>query len=185
MKKLFLALVLGVAGCAAAPPIYVDSRFTADEVVQIQEAADEWARATGGTAEPIDLVFNQHVESSEVADGHHRRVMIRALSTDPEVNETFDNHQTIGDDYSVHWFFGESSERLVIVADRAAQAGTSIKTIAMHEFGHHLGLHHVGPKTAIMYPRSQAACVTHADLDEFCGANGPCNRHDMHPCDDP
>src|SRR5712691_10683509 len=70
LNKLALLISLAAPACSPSEALYVDSRFTDAEVIDIKAAAEEWNRATGAD---IDLVFG-----ADVGNDSGRRIMVRA-----------------------------------------------------------------------------------------------------------
>lgn len=171
-KAAVLALTAFATGCLGTP-IYVDERFTPDEVQSIQAAADKWSVATHGKAS-VDFIFGQHVNLRDTG----RRVMVRAGERAAE--NAFDLFRK-GDPggHRESW----DSEVIVIVPER--MDGIDLQYVVTHELGHHFGVHHVPAESAIMHFRpnpKSAHCLTTDDVTAFCGAN-TCNPASMSPCD--
>ena len=163
-KLLFLLL----SGCMTSEVLYVDSRFTPTEVVDIQAASDEWYRATG---QHVDLAFGSSLA--------HDRVMIRVESeaelTDEERsmydgNPCYPGHGGTAALTKIYdGPFGVTGERLTVLM--SCTSPEFFRRLVMHEFGHHLGLTHMhssDPRALMYYDGINAECVTYYDAVLWC-----------------
>ncbi len=145
------ALAFVVAGCGSLDPvIYVDMKFSSEEQAQIQEAADMWEVASGGTVH-FDLVFDQSVWPKT----DEKRVLIRATNDEAiwysEANvglETLRPVDIAGDCKCNR----TDSQTLIVVPERFASMGATLRQVVAHELGHAAGLHHVDAIEALMFP---------------------------------
>lgn len=172
-----------VAGCAVSDAVYVDRRFTPDEQVEIQKAADYWCDATGGAA-CVDLVFGARVGrlSTTATDG--RRVLVRA--TEAEAMRAPSPLLRKGDN-GVRWLnydeLGVRAEEVIVVVPSRIEPGF-FRTVVAHELGHHFDLNHVAAAGALMFTKGDtpegrahvdAECLTAADAAELCNSHD-CGR---------
>ena len=70
------------------------------------------------------------------------------------------------------------------VADRISSLGVRTQ-VMIHEFGHALGLPHVGARQAMMYPSAdphRTDCLKKPDLVAICDVN-ECGKYKMIPCE--
>ncbi len=172
-----LFAVVSLVGCSASEVIYVDSRFTADEVAKIEAGAAEWHRAAGVD---IDLVFG-----ADISNDTGRRILVRAANlgeVSDQVRETLlANPHATGSTVSDAGPLGTLSERIDIVVERM-ELGTDFLRTVTHEFGHHLGMHHIKDSSALMNDGPiGSSCVTHADAIAFCAELG-CDAETIHFC---
>lgn len=129
-----LPLIALLTGCDPGGPVYVDSRFTAEERAEIQRAADMW-EAVGA---PIDLVWDAKTTGRDTS----RRELVRAgtraaIGLQPEMAGQW------CDGYTDHG-------RIVINVEKAAELRDPLHALVAHEMGHLLGLSHQDRGPAVM-----------------------------------
>lgn len=171
--------------------IHCDDEFTYAERTELFDAAKAWSEQTSGLAD-IKLVFDLHFDSTSELDAHVKakhNLMVKMQSWMELVVEEDKAsgahllglvspgggmHNPLGKAYTV-----------VFVADRLSPDAISLKQVAMHEFGHVLGIPHVYAANAILYPSAFPAknvCLKQPDLSAFCASN-VCGKSVMKPCE--
>lgn len=171
-----LALPLMV-GCAGST-WYVDGSFSPAEAQAIQSAADEWADRTNGQAQ-VDLVFGA------VAGAHSKEILRWHFTPDVENLCNF----------GLTTYRGKEPNKIMLDPGRSALENVPFHHVAMHEFGHSLGIAvHVDAPTATMfgaaglkYPVPDGNdCLHRADLEAFCAGSqvDGCDASKMKACDD-
>lgn len=167
LSAIMLLLVIGLIGCSgsmwrykqgSAPshivnareiPVYVDSKFTNAEIVQLNAAMQEWNGVFNGQI-VLTLVrkFHDGPEAFELArsvSNNHNGWMIAKLDSDDErLSETVE----FGDG-KLAFVPRLGGQLMVVLGDRISTH--NLKTIAMHEMGHMLGADHTFGKT-LMHP---------------------------------
>ncbi len=140
VKALLCALLL--TGCADTldSVLYVDERFTPEEVMAIDEAALAWEMTTFN-AWHLDLAYGARVAHTlPESRAHARREIVRM--TEAEAMASGDwvltSMPAIADTWTATKF-----ERIAFIPERAADQGWTMRIMMMHEFGHHFGLKHI------------------------------------------
>jgi len=168
---LVLPLALASSGCAWQDfpvHIYLESSFSDLECEAILDAADEWNEVVGSClAEPGPLiVYEGRIEDdfneNDFGDDIHVIYRISEPGTDAEFlaednDGSIAGHATLGD---VVLFLYREDTRLAATEASAAAEGTELDTgewryrfvrnIALHEFGHLLGITHYECYTGTM-----------------------------------
>ncbi len=204
MKRLLVLLFVFLAACArpqigeiahgATPPLapvltfHMDTDFTPQERADASEAATLWNKQTGGVARltlVFDLDFNSLNSIESLKDSN---VIVRAESGMNLVTQADESSGCSG--CVLGWMTSggihnvtHDPVRGVFVADRLDDA--SRLQVMLHEFGHALGLPHIGSRQAIMYPSLQpgkSSCLKKPDLVAFCEVN-ECGSAQMVPCE--
>jgi len=116
----------------------LDPAWSTEEQVALVSAADEWNRVTGGVVDPKVSVSDE----PNVLRG----------CTDQIYNW---GHSAVADS-----FVG------AICIYPSADLYT-LRALALHEIGHHIGLGHASDAGEIMYPFLGVGEITPADLDHF------------------
>lgn len=146
-------------GCAPGGALYVDSRFTSEERLEIQGAADMW-EAVG---HPVDLVW----DAKTTGRSTERRELVRAgHRAATGLSETFredgvDGLQTDG--------------RIVVDMDRVTELGDTFRAVVAHEMGHLIGLPHITGSDSLMGERHEPGspmCITERDVRHMCAVLG-------------
>jgi hypothetical protein len=163
--------------------------FTAKDRKAILGAAKEWERATNGM---VSITFTWDVNHSDPTapkrhEFHH--VLLKADGDDPFVQyldeTTSSYHLAFTSPPGGIYGPGPFGVKVVLIRDRMEDSDME-KLIAIHEFGHVLGAHHIQCSGSCVMEagyREIAPCLASRDLEEFCRAN-KCDRP-MNPCVQP
>lgn len=205
-KFLFnLLITLFMAGCAAevelnfpkplAPKVVMhgDERFTPDERKQIETAAEVWRQQTSGLAN-IAIVWdwsNSKIPKSE--ENHIERLTsgdLEVVMEDCAISEANDLPPCtptvlawVDKPGGIHNPDHEPVN-MAFIPDRYPAADYFI-SVALHEFGHLLGMPHSNVVQAVMYPtqgKTAKTCLKPSDLATFCQVN-VCDGRKMIPCE--
>lgn len=190
--------VAGVLGSRPPQPpsavIHCDTDFTVQERSELQAAAEIWKLQTSGLAS-ITLVWDVDFTSTSDISGHvkaQHNIMLRLeawMSTVVEEDKASGNELlgVVSPGGGIHnpWHkpltVGFVADRMgALYPDRAG-----LTQVALHEFGHVLGVPHQGAINAIMFHsaiKSATVCLKKPDLAAFCNVN-ECASYVMHPCE--
>ena len=178
---------------APSATIHCDTGFTADERKQLLEAADTWKRQTSGLASitlMFDVDFTSTIDIQSHAEAGHN-LMLQLESWMPMVQRQDGSGGlllgVVSPSGGIHnpW---RKPLTVGFVVDRLAPDGVSdatLKQIALHEFGHVLGVPHQAAANAIMFQHAIATasvCLKKPDLAAFCQVN-ECGTYKMYPCE--
>ena len=148
--------------------LYVDRRFSLDQVEAIQRAAQRWTQATNHIAE-IEVVVMPEV----IKDADHLQSVI-VLDANPDMPGviTLDatNHATTAAYYSQ----GEMVYPIIAVVDERITTIYTFEKVMMHEIGHSLKMEHLTGENGeftLMYPDTllMSEKITEKDMAMFCG----------------
>jgi hypothetical protein len=163
-----------------------DVEFTMEERWSIQKAASTWAIQTSGMAQITiiwDLDFSDTEGLGEHQDAGHS-VILRLTSDTTDEDEGVLAYAGSG---GVHNPWGKPV-LVALIVDRMDICDILVENCftntIIHEFGHALGIPHVGTPAAIMYPSQLSrphTCLTQPDLSAFCEVN-VCTRP-VYPCE--
>ena len=122
-------------------PVYIDSKFTNAEIVQLNAAMQEWNGVFNGQI-VLTLVRKFHdgreamLLAREVSNNHNGWMIAKLDSDDERLSEAVE----FGDG-KLAFVPRLGGQLMVVLGDRISTH--SLKTIALHEMGHMLGADHV------------------------------------------
>jgi hypothetical protein len=169
-----------------------DKSFTESERNQIETAAGVWREQTSGQAN-IRIVWDWSKDTTIPKEEHKIEKLtsldLEVILTDCYLSEQMDVppcspmvlawvEQSGGIHNPEH-----EPVMLKFIPDRY-KSGESFVSVAIHEFGHVLGLPHQNVPQAVMYPSQNAVktCLKPSDLASFCQVN-ECDGRKMYPCE--
>lgn len=169
---------------------HADTDFSDWEKFQLEDAAKIWSVQTSGQADikiVYDLDFSQ-VSVLKQAQSEGWNVLLKMDSSYPSVHAADCDHDPQCRPKVLGWTTSGGIHNpegapvvLALIVDRS---GDRLKQVALHEFGHALGLTHSGSPAAMMYPAIIPAahvCLRQPDLQLFCQANR-CTKP-LYPCE--
>jgi len=179
-KALYLAVALASAACGGQFPrdIYVDDRFTPEELADIDSAINEvnkLAKLIGedslvnlaGTFDDQDGVFSQRNVDND------RNELYRIGSAGECLGFVSRYQSEFGTLDNLNGFYAGTD--IGILTFNVYQPGKApFRTVVMHELGHFVGMGDLyGNGYAIMRPYGYTATsFTQADKEEFCQVHG-------------
>ena len=183
---------------------HADTDFSPRERAAAEQAADLWGKQTAGVAS-IRIVWDLDFGDTEgltlhVLEGHN--ILVRREGWMPSVDDhddvcPQDDPTTPRNEHGcvLGWMTAggiHASGHVPIMGsfvmdriDGPDSPEDMMLQVMLHEFGHALGLPHVGAIQAIMYPSydpSRTSCLKMPDLVAFCTVNN-CTGHTMLPCE--
>lgn len=212
--KWLLALAALLLGCQSTPiapsnpgtamvvTMHADVGFKSAERREIYNAASAWDSATSGLAH-IDVEFDYDPDSPASIKEHAKDNVLLRRPEDSPIVKQIDCEATeaatgmltclpivlgwVNNDGGVHDKSGGQLQMNLIPDRETGTGGTpGLANVAMHEFGHVLGLQHVADRFAAMYYAEipgRPVCLTQPDLSEFCRVNY-CGSTPMKPCEE-
>lgn len=177
---------------APAVTLHGDTSYTAPERKAIEKAADIWREQTGGQAN-IKIVWDRDPSAVKVDTEHTLRksssddlqvvlidCMIAAENDLPPCMPTLLGWVDIPGGIHNH---EHEPVSVNFIPDRY-ETESKFVSVAIHEFGHLLGLPHQNVTQAVMYPTQNAekTCLKPSDLASFCSVN-VCDGRKMYPCE--
>lgn len=143
--------------------LYVDSKFSNNEVQTIKYSLDEWEKATQGIIQ-YELLPNYEVGCSakdvkkEIELEHH--TIFKCLSSDDFIIEEDSKLNTK--------YAGLGNlDHIMIISDRL-ESSKLLFSLLLHEEGHFFGLEHSKNKKSVMYPYVSISCIDQESLNQFC-----------------
>jgi hypothetical protein len=155
-------------------PLVIDSQFSAEEALEIKQAAREWNTVLNGQ---IKIVFSEHTEMGSDHRKHLYPSTFRTFSDGQKLQAQYENsnlgwvvYHLNSDDPNLASFgeinngtlafvLGIDEHFIVVINDRFANR--SLKDVMMHEMGHLLGADHI-KVSSLEYPyysNQQSDCI--------------------------
>jgi hypothetical protein len=155
----------------------VDPAFTPTEQCYVQEAAARWSHATGGI---VDVSFWLGISRDPGGWDVSNHTLFCGLEGDARYISAGALGYTERIPGGKMWLI---QPRIVARYGADGTYAASLTYAAMHELGHHLGLHHNPSGNLMAGPRDDGAlawsidergepCITQRDVDDFCALYG-------------
>ncbi len=149
-------------------PVYVDKKFSTDHKADIRAAISEWNIVLNGY-ESLSIVsedFDMEPAVLEQIEKSEQGLLVLRRGVEDSVGDGVLGWVRMPDE-------GGEAHALNLVED---VFGTrSVKTVALHELGHVLGVRHLPIQGSVMFPfygRFQAACVDQATVQALASVRG-------------
>lgn len=148
--------------------IYVADVFDQDDVVLIQEAAQEWERETHGLAK-IDIRYGFDMSLFESLNHQDDSIVMVRADVDDEIVHILDeriNTTILG------YFLTEFGTQIILVVPDRMLGREYYRGVIMHEMGHSLGLSHLNVDDTIMVDTMDRSSyhLSKRDIEWFCRA---------------
>jgi len=173
---------LASAGCAVDQwdgITYVDDRFSADEQLAIQQAADMWDVATDGVIH-FNLVFGQLVTEPNISSNPKKPIEENPAHTIVRADES--NAPPLLRDGDAFGTVVMETRKVIVMPDKCPNYLTPCFA---HELGHSAGMvgHVENDETAIMNGeiRAENKCITRSDIAYVCSLHD-CRGRKLKPC---
>lgn len=148
-----------------------DLDFLPEERVAIEQAAATLAHATAGAVR-IRIVWDLDWQTIQ---GNERNLILRLESYYPLVQDADPEGNMLGATVP-------SRGHVFLISDRIADREADLATVALHEFGHLLGLPHLDVPGALMRPvYAGKSCLSRTDLAAMCQLHH-CDVARTNPC---
>lgn len=170
-----------------------DTTFTADERRNIEESANIWREQTSGLAN-IRVVWDWSKNTQLPNNDNHIERLdqydLEVIMEDCEISEanglkpcTPSVLAWVSPSGGIH---NPDHDPVMVkfIPERYQGYDDYFQSVAIHEFGHVLGLPHLAIPQAVMYPSQNAVktCLKQPDLAMFCQTN-VCDKREMKPCE--
>ena len=178
---------LALSACQTWPDkILVDYKCSSGEVALIEAAIKEWSLAADSSEVdiPLSLGFNSDQDPNGFLDQEESNegIIYKIQSTNPGYSTL---KERVGYDLGAA---GQKFVKIVFIEDRINDLvsendlgtyGEVFYRIALHEYGHFLGLEHLANPDSLMAPFiSKTNCIDQETLDYYCSINDcGANKH--------
>lgn len=190
MRRLAPALVAATLalGCTStvtpadifgeAGEFHVDVEFTPEQVRALEAAAATWNHYGNGYVS-LTIVQDLDTRSSAMALKCVEGCVVHALSTDGKFQDMDSRHPDLK---TLGVATGVRGTTILLAVDRLTDLDM-FGEVALHEFGHSVGMAHVSSPHAVMYPHYHrgANCPNADDMLEFCRVQD-CDLADVQYC---
>lgn len=167
--------------------LHVDDGFKPEDRAIIIDAFKEWERVTNGvvrfdvSSEPWNSDTG-YVEEPEDGKCTYVAYVYKTTSKGAVVRRIENGEEGV----HVLGYTSSSCEgrRVAFVMDRLSGKSKTLRSVAIHEAGHLVGLDHIPvPKESIMFPsmNKAASCITELDAKQFCMIHD-CDWRDVKAC---
>jgi len=169
LRSVLVAAALAVAACGRELPqdIYIDSSWSPEETAIIEASIVEWnelSRTHLKDPRPVLAYrgrFTDEFQSADFGDDFHVIYRIGRLDQVPEF---------LRDDPPGG--YGSYGDMLIFtfnICEGCDEYYDNLRTVALHEIGHFLGLSHYEHRAGIMQPGNyDVKHLQAADVEEFC-----------------
>jgi hypothetical protein len=155
----------------AAILLHGDLDFLPAERAAIERATERLAYATAGAVK-VRVVWDLDYRTLQ---GSETNLLLRVESHYPFVLEIDENGTMLG-------VTAPKAQSVFIVADRVEELKSDLTAVALHEFGHLLGVPHLDVRGALMRPvYAGVLCLSRTDLAAVCQIHR-CDTDRTNPC---